>query len=68
MYDLNVMRLATKSVITVDANEQADLAFRTLSDKKIKKAPVVKDGKLVGTLSRRNIMKALDIMEQAIEA
>lgn len=68
VYDLNVMRLATKSVITVDANEQADLAFRTLSDKKIKKAPVVKDGKLVGTLSRRNIMKALDIMEQAIEA
>ena len=68
VYDLDAMRLATKSVITVDADEQADLAFRTLADKKIKKAPVVKDGKLVGTLSRRNIMKALNIMEQAIEA
>lgn len=67
VYDLDAMRLATKSVITVDADEQADLAFRTLADKKIKKAPVVKDGKLVGTLSRRNIMKALNIMEQAIE-
>lgn len=67
VYDLDAMRLATKSVITVDADEQADLAFRTLADKKIKKAPVIKDGKLVGTLSRRNIMKALNIMEQAIE-
>ena len=68
VYDLDAMRLATKSVITVDANEQADIAFRTLADKKIKKAPVIQDGKLVGTLSRRNIMKALNIMEQTIEA
>ena len=59
IYDLDAMRLATKSVITVDAREHADLAFRTLADKKIKKAPVV------GTLSRRNIMKALNIMEQS---
>ena len=65
IYDLDAMRLATKSVITVDACEHADLAFRTLADKKIKKAPVVQDGKLVGTLSRRNIMKALNIMEQS---
>lgn len=65
IYDLDAMRLATKSVITVDAHEHADLAFRTLADKKIKKAPVVLDGKLVGTLSRRNIMKALNIMEQS---
>lgn len=65
IYDLDAMRLATKSVITVDAREHADLAFRTLADKKIKKAPVVQDGKLVGTLSRRNIMKVLNIMEQS---
>ncbi len=60
---LNVMQLATKAVVTVEASDQADCAFRILSDKKIKKAPVVQDGKLVGTLSRRNIMKALDLME-----
>lgn len=65
IYDLDAMRLATKSVITVGAREHADLAFRTLADKKIKKAPVVQDGKLVGTLSRRNIMKVLNIMEQS---
>lgn len=67
MYDLDAMSLATKQVITVDVDERADEAFRVLSERKIKKAPVVEDGKLVGTLSRRNIMKALDIMEQAIE-
>ena len=67
MYDLDAMSLATKQVITVNVDERADEAFRVLSERKIKKAPVVEDGKLVGTLSRRNIMKALDIMEQAIE-
>lgn len=65
--DLEAMKLATKTVITVDANDKAEYAFRILSERKIKKAPVVQDGKLVGTLSRRNIMKALKIMEQASE-
>ncbi len=64
-YELEAMKLATKSVITVDADERAEDAFRVLSEKKIKKAPVVREGILVGTLSRRNIMKALDIMENA---
>ena len=32
IYDLDAMRLATKSVITVDAREHADLAFRTLPE------------------------------------
>ena len=32
IYDLDAMRLATKSVITVHAREHADLAFRTLPE------------------------------------
>ena len=32
IYDLDAMRLATKFVITVDAREHADLAFRTLPE------------------------------------
>lgn len=67
VYDLDAMKLATKSVVTVDAHDRAEDAFRVLSEKKIKKAPVVCDGVLVGTLSRRNIMKALDTMEHAAE-
>lgn len=62
VYDLNVMQLATKSVVSVDAGDNAEKAFKTLSEKRIKKAPVVQDGKLVGTLSRRNIIRALEVM------
>lgn len=62
VYDLNVMQLATRSVVSVDAGDNAEKAFKTLSEKRIKKAPVVQDGKLVGTLSRRNIIRALEVM------
>ena len=61
--DMGVMRLATKSVVSVEAGDRAEDAFRTLAEKRIKKVPVVSDGKLVGTLSRRNVMKALSLME-----
>lgn len=62
VYDLNVMQLATRSVVSVDAGDNAEKAFKTLLEKRIKKAPVVQDGKLVGTLSRRNIIRALEVM------
>lgn len=62
VYDLNVMQLATRSVVSVDAGDNAERAFKTLSEKRIKKAPVVQDGRLVGTLSRRNIIRALEVM------
>lgn len=56
---LNVMRLATKSVITVNASDAAEDAFKTLAERRIKKVPVMKGDAVVGTLSRRNIIKAL---------
>lgn len=62
VYDLSVMQLATRSVVSVDAGDNAERAFKTLSEKRIKKAPVVQDGRLVGTLSRRNIIRALEVM------
>jgi DHA2 family multidrug resistance protein-like MFS transporter len=63
--DLNVMRIATPNVITLDADSDPEDAFKVLSERRIKKAPVVRDGKLVGGLSRRNLIKALNQMEQA---
>ena len=33
--------------------------FREVNERRIKKVPVTSDGKLVGTLSRRNIMHTL---------
>lgn len=63
MLELNVMRLATKRVISIEANDDAERAFNLLSEKRIKKMPVVHEGKVVGTLSRRNMMNALATAE-----
>lgn len=56
---VNVMELATKRVITVDADLPLDKACTVLAERKIKKMPVVSDGKLVGALSRRNVLRYL---------
>ncbi len=60
LLDLCVMEIATKKLIIIDAYEPIDKACRLLAEKRIKKAPVVSDGKFVGTLSRRNVVAALN--------
>lgn len=57
--ELNVMELATKRVITVDADMPLDKACAILSERKIKKVPVLENGVLIGALSRRNVMHYL---------
>lgn len=65
---LNVMAVATKRVISVQADTPVDEVCTLFAAKRIKKVPVVRDGKLVGALSRRNIMRslveAIDILEK----
>ena len=56
LFDLNVMALATKKVITLEEDTTLEKACAVFADRKLKKAPVVQDGKLVGSLSRRNIV------------
>lgn len=53
---LNVMELATKRVITVEVNTPLDKACAILAERRIKKVPVIENGKLKGALSRRNVM------------
>ena len=59
LFELNVMDIATKNVICVQASDALDEATHILAQRRIKKMPVTSDGKLVGTLSRRNIMHTL---------
>lgn len=59
LMDLNVMALATKQVVTVEKDTSLDEACRLLGEKRIKKMPVVENGKLVGTLSRRDVIVSL---------
>ena len=57
--DLKVMELATKKVVSVEEDTPLDVACGVLAGKHVKKVPVTKDGKLVGALSRRNILRAM---------
>lgn len=60
MLAMNVMKLATRKVISVSEDMALDDATRTLADRRIKKVPVVDDdNRLVGTLSRRNIIQKI---------
>ncbi|MDO4891263.1 MAG: CBS domain-containing protein, partial [Coriobacteriaceae bacterium] len=60
LLNLNVMQIATEGkVITVDADTPIDEACHMLASKQIKKLPVVEGDKLVGTLSRRNVIHAI---------
>ena len=60
LLDLQVMEIATKKLITLQADESIDKACRLLAEKRIKKAPVISSGVFVGTLSRRNVVAALN--------
>lgn len=62
----SALSLATHNVISVNVDDSAEDAFRILSEKRIKKVPVLHEGHLVGTLSRSNILRALSIMEGEI--
>jgi CBS domain-containing protein len=52
-----VMEIATKRVVTVESNEDIDQVAKILGNKKIKKVPVVSDKKLVGIISRGDIVR-----------
>jgi CBS domain-containing protein len=55
--NLNVMKIATRRVIAVQFNEDLDKVAKILGNKKIKKVMVVRDKKLVGIISRGDIIR-----------
>jgi CBS domain-containing protein len=55
--NLNVMKIATRRVITVQFDEELDKVAKVLSSKKIKKVIVVKDKQLAGIISRGDIIR-----------
>ncbi|WAH36954.1 CBS domain-containing protein [Alicyclobacillus dauci] len=59
LFEKNVMQLATKKVITVKEDDDLVDVAELLSRRKIKKVPVVKDGVLVGIVSRGDVVRAV---------
>lgn len=65
LLDLSVESMATKRVVATTPDTPIDEAIQVLSGKRIKKMPVVdEEGKLIGSLSRRNIVQAIAADEQ----
>lgn len=58
LIDMNVMQIATKNVLAVQADTSLEDACRLLSEKRIKKVPVIEGNVLVGTLSRSDVIRS----------
>ncbi len=65
LFNLDVMDIATKNVISVDAGTDPEEAFKMLAERRIKKLPVTRDGIYVGAISRRNVISVLGSIEQS---
>ena len=56
---MNVMELATDTIVAVRADWSIEEICRVLGEKRIKKVPVVQNGALVGTVSRTDVTRHL---------
>ena len=56
LLNINVMELATTKIIYATPDQSVDEVARTLGKKRIKKLPVIQDGKLVGVISRHGLL------------
>lgn len=56
---INVMECATSKVITVDIKDEMEVLFKAFADKRIKKVPVVSEGKMIGIVSRSDLLRQL---------
>lgn len=57
LMELSVMELATTKLVSVDTDYDIDEVAKVLGEKKIKKVPVLEDGKLAGVVSRSDILR-----------
>lgn len=57
--DANVMEIATTSLVSVTAQTSIDEVCSILSSKRIKKVPVLEGKRVVGTISRSDVVRAL---------
>jgi DHA2 family multidrug resistance protein-like MFS transporter len=57
--ETSVMSIATRQVVSIDADGGIENACKVLSETRIKKAPVMREGKLVGVLSRSDLIRYL---------
>ena len=57
--ELKVKDLMTKKVFYVEPTDTIEEAARIMSEKDVRRLPVIENGKLVGIISRTDILRAL---------
>ena len=55
----NVMDVVTRQVVSIDIDTPVERVCAILGERRIKKAPVLREGKLVGTVSRADVTRGL---------
>lgn len=65
---LDVSRLASTRILSVDADVDIEEGYRRLASKRVKKLIVTHNGRLVGTFSRRNVLNSLRVVERAMQS
>lgn len=58
-HGLTVKDVMTKKVVTIDEHEPLDRIAMTFEEQGIKRAPVVQGGKMIGIVSRANLLQGL---------
>ncbi len=58
-----VREVMSKDVVTLPPEESAFEAFKIMSERGIGRLPVTKDGKIVGIVSRSDLMRIKEILE-----
>jgi Zn-dependent protease/CBS domain-containing protein len=61
--NLPVQNFMTKKLVVTNPEEDVTLALERLTRNRVGRLPVLKEGKLVGIVSKTDIMKALDMMK-----
>jgi CBS domain-containing protein len=59
-----IVSVMSKSVITIDQGESIDNAALVMTEKKIKRLPVIDKGKLIGIITATDIVANSDILNE----
>jgi predicted transcriptional regulator len=57
--DVSVMKLANEDVVSVNVDDDVSDFFKVIADNRIKKVPVLDNGKMVGVASKSDLFREM---------
>jgi Zn-dependent protease len=61
--EVEVREVMTREIVTISPSESAFQALKLMNERRIGRLPVVENGKLVGIISRSDLMRVAEILE-----